>query len=173
MQSLIYSVFASVQVCELFCVRVCACLQVYVHLCALQNEVNTVLFQFFISFGVWSWRWMSGPVSWEDFCCTVAPSLSPISSSPGKEGPGIWGDRLRLGHKSLPRGAGKNSDIITLRPSALWSGWRCSPATVALSWYELVENIHPKLLELFNVCITFVIQTKFVIWVNEFMNIKF
>lgn len=121
--------------CVLVCVCGCACLQVYVHICVHSKMKSTLCyFLFFFFFGVWSWRWMSGPVSWEDFCCMVAPSHSPISSSPGRERTGIWGDRLRLAHKSLPWGPGKNSDIIILRPSVLWSGWWCSPATVTFSW---------------------------------------
>lgn len=108
----------------------------------LQNEVTTVPC-LFSSLMVWSWRWMSGPMSWEDFCCMVAPSRCTISSPAGRERPGIWRDRLRLDHKSLPWGPKQNSDIITLRPSVLWSGWRCSPAAAAYSWYELAADCGP------------------------------
>lgn len=79
-------------------------------------------------------------VSWKDFCCMVAPSHCPISFSPGRERPGIWGDRPRLAHKSLPWGPLQSSDFIILRLFVLWSGWRCIPATVAFSWYELAAD---------------------------------
>lgn len=142
MQHLIYFVFSSVQMCiglyECACMLVCVC----EHVRVLQNEVNIVLFLFFFSFLRWCviMEMDVWPVSWGDFYCMVAPSHCTISSSPGRERPGIWRDRPRLAHKSLPWGLRQNSDIITLRPSVLWSGWRCSPATVALSWYELAAD---------------------------------
>lgn len=104
---------------------------------------------------------MSGPVSWEDFCCMVAPSHCTISNSPGRERPGIWRDRPRLAHKSQPWGPRQNSDIITTRPSVLWSGWLCSSLTVLFQliwvgstlWYN---PFLPKLPGLFSICITLV-----------------
>lgn len=157
MQSLIYSVFASLQVCWF---QDWGYILVLVYIHVLQNESNIVLF-FFSCACVWSQRWMSGSVSWEDFCCVVAPSRCTISKSPGRERPGIWRDHPRLAHKSLPWGLRQNSDIITLRPSVLWSGWQCSSTTVlsqliwagSTLWYN---TSLPKLPWLFNICITWV-----------------
>lgn len=103
---------------------------------------------------------MSGPVSWEDLCCVLAPSYCTISNTPGRESPGIWRDHSRLVHKSLPRGLRQNSDIITLRPCALWSGWQCSSATLfQLIWLGSTLRCNtflPKLPGLLKICITLI-----------------
>lgn len=105
-----------------------------VQLAVLQYEISIFLVFFVII------EMDVSVVSWKDFCCMVAPSHCPISFSPRRERPGIWGDRPRLAHKSLPWGPLQSSDFITLRLSVLWSSWRCIPATVAFSWYELAAD---------------------------------
>lgn len=156
MQHLIYSAFASLLpcVCVVLCERAHKCLYMYVSIyctwAAKWIQQCSILFFSPLPFCVCDHRrWMSGRVSWEDFCCMVAPSHCAISNSPGSERPGIWRDHPRLAHKSLPWGLRQNSDIITLRPSGLWCGWRCSSATVLfsadVSWQRtLLRHIPPK-----------------------------
>lgn len=118
----LFCIFFPACVCVLVCVRTSVYAAQWSQHCSIS----------FSSFGVWSGRWMSGPLRREDFCFMVAPSYCSISGSSGRERPGIWRDRSRLAHKSRPWGP---RQTVT---SSLWDFVSCDPADGAVQQQSLI-----------------------------------